>query len=176
MEHSKYGRTSLHLYLASDDPFFEKKAVEIIDLYTNPMQHAAVFCMYKTKNNHSSTWPPRPVPPMATSIYQVNRCPFIATPRIRPADFSTEIAAERNRITNLCSHAAGDCRRILIRHHRRRTGLGINENLAAMYGIKYLSRAAAEGSRPTDTMDPSRFTAKKNLDSDFSEDVFGCAT
>jgi hypothetical protein len=49
MKHSKYGRISFHPYLASDDPNFEKKAVEIIGRYTNPMQHAFVFCMYKAK-------------------------------------------------------------------------------------------------------------------------------
>jgi hypothetical protein len=31
-------------YLASDDPDFESKAADIIDLYLNPPQHAAVFC------------------------------------------------------------------------------------------------------------------------------------
>jgi transposase len=32
-------------YLASDDPDFESKAAYIIDLYLNPPQHAAVFCV-----------------------------------------------------------------------------------------------------------------------------------
>ena len=32
-------------YLASDDPDFESKAAEIIGLYLNPPQHAAVFCV-----------------------------------------------------------------------------------------------------------------------------------
>ena len=31
-------------YMASDDPDFEKKAADIIGLYLNPPQHAAVFC------------------------------------------------------------------------------------------------------------------------------------
>src|ERR1700722_18696953 len=32
-------------YMASDDPRFEEKAADIIGLYMNPPQHAAVFCV-----------------------------------------------------------------------------------------------------------------------------------
>lgn len=32
-------------YMASDDPDFEKKAADVIGLYVNPPQHAAVFCL-----------------------------------------------------------------------------------------------------------------------------------
>ena len=32
-------------YMASNDPSFEKKAADIIGLYLNPPQHAAVFCL-----------------------------------------------------------------------------------------------------------------------------------
>ena len=35
----------LKRYMASDDPDFEKKAADIIALYLNPPQHAAVFCI-----------------------------------------------------------------------------------------------------------------------------------
>src|SRR5262249_35503467 len=35
----------LDRYKASDDPEFERKAAEIIGLYLNPPQHAAVFCV-----------------------------------------------------------------------------------------------------------------------------------
>ena len=35
----------LERYMASDDPDFEAKAAEIIGLYLNPPQHAAVFCV-----------------------------------------------------------------------------------------------------------------------------------
>ncbi|MBV8732068.1 MAG: IS630 family transposase [Acidobacteriia bacterium] len=35
----------LERYLASDDPEFEAKAADIIGLYLNPPQHAAVFCV-----------------------------------------------------------------------------------------------------------------------------------
>jgi transposase len=35
----------LERYLASDDPDFETKAADIIGLYLNPPQHAAVFCV-----------------------------------------------------------------------------------------------------------------------------------
>jgi transposase len=35
----------LERYLASDDPEFEDKAADIIGLYLNPPQHAAVFCV-----------------------------------------------------------------------------------------------------------------------------------
>ena len=35
----------LERYLASDDPEFESKAADIIGLYMNPPQHAAVFCV-----------------------------------------------------------------------------------------------------------------------------------
>ena len=32
-------------YILSDDPDFESKAADIIGLYMNPPQHAAVFCV-----------------------------------------------------------------------------------------------------------------------------------
>src|SRR2546422_10658414 len=35
----------LDRYMASDDPRFEQKAADIIGLYMNPPQHAAVFCV-----------------------------------------------------------------------------------------------------------------------------------
>jgi transposase len=35
----------LERYLASDDPEFERKAADILGLYLNPPQHAAVFCI-----------------------------------------------------------------------------------------------------------------------------------
>jgi transposase len=35
----------LDRYMASDDPEFESKAADIIGLYLNPPQHAAVFCV-----------------------------------------------------------------------------------------------------------------------------------
>ena len=35
----------LERYMASDDPNFERKAADIIGLYLNPPQHAAVFCV-----------------------------------------------------------------------------------------------------------------------------------
>ena len=35
----------LERYMASDDPEFERKAADIIGLYLQPPQHAAVFCM-----------------------------------------------------------------------------------------------------------------------------------
>jgi len=35
----------LDRYMASNDPDFEKKAADIIGLYMNPPQHAAVFCV-----------------------------------------------------------------------------------------------------------------------------------
>jgi len=35
----------LERYLASSDPLFEEKAADIIGLYLNPPQHAAVFCI-----------------------------------------------------------------------------------------------------------------------------------
>ena len=35
----------LERYMASNDPDFESKAADIIGLYTNPPQHAAVFCV-----------------------------------------------------------------------------------------------------------------------------------
>lgn len=35
----------LERYMASDDPEFERKAADILGLYVNPPQHAAVFCV-----------------------------------------------------------------------------------------------------------------------------------
>jgi len=41
----------LERYLASDNPDFERKAADVIGLYLNPPQHAAVFCVdEKTAN------------------------------------------------------------------------------------------------------------------------------
>ncbi len=37
----------LDRYTASNDPEFEAKAADIIGLYVNPPQHAAVFCVYE---------------------------------------------------------------------------------------------------------------------------------
>jgi len=31
--------------MAGDDPDFERKAADVIGLYVNPPQHAAVFCV-----------------------------------------------------------------------------------------------------------------------------------
>ena len=38
-------RTGSRRYMASDDPEFEEKAADIIGLYLNPPDHAAVFCV-----------------------------------------------------------------------------------------------------------------------------------
>lgn len=35
----------LQRYMASDDPDFERKAADIIGLYSNPPQHAVIFCL-----------------------------------------------------------------------------------------------------------------------------------
>src|SRR5258708_21372017 len=35
----------LERYMASDDPACERKAADVIGLYVNPPQHAAVFCV-----------------------------------------------------------------------------------------------------------------------------------
>ena len=35
----------LERYMASNDPEFEQKAADIIGLYIDPPQHAAVFCV-----------------------------------------------------------------------------------------------------------------------------------
>ena len=35
----------LRRYMLSEDPDFEKKAADIIGLYLNPLDHAAVFCV-----------------------------------------------------------------------------------------------------------------------------------
>jgi hypothetical protein len=37
----------LERYLASDHPDFEAKAADVIGLYLDPPQHAAVFCVTK---------------------------------------------------------------------------------------------------------------------------------
>src|SRR5258708_17528298 len=37
----------LERYMASDDPDFERKAADVIGLYVNPPQHAAVFCVHE---------------------------------------------------------------------------------------------------------------------------------
>ena len=38
-------RFKLEGYLSSNDPDFEAKAADVIGLYLNPPQHAAVFCV-----------------------------------------------------------------------------------------------------------------------------------
>lgn len=49
----------LERYMASDDPDFEHKAADIIGLYLNPPQHAAVFCVdEKTAIQALDRWDP----------------------------------------------------------------------------------------------------------------------
>ena len=45
LAHAKLRPHRLDRYLASNDPEFESKAADIIGLYLNPPQHAAVFCV-----------------------------------------------------------------------------------------------------------------------------------
>jgi hypothetical protein len=45
LEGSRAEAASAERYLVSDDPDFETKAADIIGLYLNPPQHAAVFCV-----------------------------------------------------------------------------------------------------------------------------------
>jgi hypothetical protein len=45
-------------YMQSDDPDFETKAADVIGLYVNPPDHAAVFAVDE-KNGDSSARPPR---------------------------------------------------------------------------------------------------------------------
>ena len=45
-------------YMQSDDPDFERKAADVIGLYVNPPQHAAIFCR-RRKDRDSSPRPPR---------------------------------------------------------------------------------------------------------------------
>ncbi|MCU1295351.1 MAG: putative Transposase [Bryobacterales bacterium] len=40
--------------MASDDPEFERKAADIVGLYLNPPQHAAVFCVRNRPFNRST--------------------------------------------------------------------------------------------------------------------------
>jgi transposase len=42
---AKFKPHRLERYMASDDPEFEAKAADVIGLYLNPPQHAAVFCV-----------------------------------------------------------------------------------------------------------------------------------
>src|SRR4030095_13685846 len=50
----------LDRYMASDDPRFEQKAADILGLYMNPPQHAAVFCVdEKTAIQALDRLPPR---------------------------------------------------------------------------------------------------------------------
>ncbi|MFL6417283.1 MAG: IS630 family transposase, partial [Bryobacteraceae bacterium] len=45
LAHAKLKPHRLERYMASNDPQFEEKAADIIGLYLNPPQHAAVFCV-----------------------------------------------------------------------------------------------------------------------------------
>ena len=72
----------LERYMASDDPEFETKAADIIGLYLNPPQHAAVFCVdEKTAIQALDRLDPfcrfrRDVPSAtASSITATERCP-----------------------------------------------------------------------------------------------------
>jgi hypothetical protein len=49
----------LDRYMASSDPDFETKAVDIIGLYLKPPQHAAIFCA----DEKTAIWASRPRPP-----------------------------------------------------------------------------------------------------------------
>jgi transposase len=58
----------LDRYMVSDDPDFERKAADVIGLYLNPPQHAAVFCVdEKTAIQALDRWDPvRPLSPGRT--------------------------------------------------------------------------------------------------------------
>src|SRR5256712_7486050 len=58
----------LERYLASDDPDFEAKAADIIGLYLEPPQHAAVFCVdektaIQSRIRKCGSTSRRPIPP-----------------------------------------------------------------------------------------------------------------
>jgi hypothetical protein len=70
----------LDRYMASNDPAFEQKAADIIGLYLDPPQHAAVFCV--RKNCHSGIGSPRS---SAAPVSGTGRAPWI---RVLPARHS----------------------------------------------------------------------------------------
>jgi transposase len=68
----------LERYMASTDPAFETKAADIIGLYVNPPQHAAVFCVdEKTSTGSIGSCRSRRGAPsgMASSTTATGRCP-----------------------------------------------------------------------------------------------------
>lgn len=84
----------LERYMASDDPDFERKAADVIGLYLNPPQHAAVFCVdEKTAIQASTVWTPccrcLPDVPSATgsSITGMARCRCMRHSTPRPDGF-----------------------------------------------------------------------------------------
>ena len=71
----------LERYVASNDPEFETKAADIIGLYLNPPQHAAVFCVdektaIQALDRLDPVLPPRPAERSGTdsSITAMARC------------------------------------------------------------------------------------------------------
>jgi hypothetical protein len=52
---ARIGPHKLERYMASDDPQFEEKAADIIALYMDPPQHAAVFCLDEKRRFRLST-------------------------------------------------------------------------------------------------------------------------
>jgi transposase len=72
----------LERYMASSDPEFEAKAADIIGLYVNPPQHAAVFCVDE-KTAIQALDRLDPVLPLAPSRAERHGLNIIATARYR---------------------------------------------------------------------------------------------
>ena len=75
----------LERYMRSNDPAFESKAADIIGLYLNPPQHAAVFCVdEKRRFRHSIAWIPccpcRRAAPNATDLSTTDMAPSRCMP------------------------------------------------------------------------------------------------
>jgi len=72
----------LERYLASNDPEFERKAADIIGLYLNPPQHAAVFCVDE-KSAIQALDRLDPVLPMSPGRAERHGFEYIVTARCR---------------------------------------------------------------------------------------------
>lgn len=95
----------LERYLASDDPDFERKAADVIGLYLNPPQHAAVLCVdgksaiqaFKRWIDWTRCFRSRPAALSATGMSITGTGRFHSTLRWTPRP--AECTARRQRVT-----------------------------------------------------------------------------
>jgi hypothetical protein len=94
-------------YLASDDPDFEAKAADVIALYVNPPQHAAVFCVDE-KTAIQALDRLDPVPPLSPGCLERHGFEYYRHGTLSLyAAFNTRSGCEKISLINQCDDPSG---------------------------------------------------------------------